>query len=327
VRAPRTELIAETRRSTLLYNALVGTLGGVCVAVAVVVSNDAWMPSALGLIGGALVSAALVSFVFGSITIRETTQQVDRAVAVALEDALAPVRGTLYAMALESYRWDCHLDVADDDPSHEYLEQGLRIAYRMSDVPEELRFICLATTRDEALTPYTTDPRYVFRWLVEDTLDPQQEQVFRVGDVLVDGEIIGDRKTLTPHVAGARASEVVVTVPDRLRAPGSHSIEFAVRTRKFVGRDERLRIQTHLFKLVSDGEFRLTVGAALGATRVEPSTGQIAPVGPSLRTVCSPLYPAPLGSIGGIIRVPHPMQAGSSVVFRVDRGRGPSRNG
>lgn len=319
MRAPRAELLAEIRRTTLLYNALVGLVGAIGVTLSLVLSDDAWFPAALALVGGALVSAALVSFVFGSITIRETTQQVDRAVAVALEDALAPVRGTLYASALENYRWDCHVDIAAGDTSHEYLDQALRIAYRVTDVPEELRFICLATTRDEVLKPYAHDPRYVFRWLIEEALDPQDESVFRVDDVLIDGELIHERQIDSPRISDARASQVVVAVPERHRTPGSHAVEFSIRARKFVGRDRRLRIQTHLFRLVSDGEFRLTVGAGLRAVRIEPSTGQIAVVGPAIRTVCSTLYPSPLSSVGGIIRVPHPMQAGSSVVFRIDR--------
>jgi hypothetical protein len=120
-------------------------------------------------------------------------------------------------------------------------------------------------------------------------------------------------------VSGTPALEYRFPIVASLRTGGDHTIEFAVFVRKRVGQDRQIRIQTHLFKLVTNAEFRLGVGRGIGATKVEPSTAQVAAVSPARGVVCGPTFPDGYEHAAAIVKIPYPIQAGSSIVFRIDR--------
>src|SRR5215831_8233127 len=94
------------RRSVVLANTLSLLVGLVCVVVAAFLSRQEITSTVLSLLGGAFVSASVVTLVLGALTVRETTEQIDSAVLRGLQDVLEPIRVPLYAAALAHYRYD-----------------------------------------------------------------------------------------------------------------------------------------------------------------------------------------------------------------------------
>ena len=313
-------LIEEVRRTVRVYNALVLVVGMVVLVVAARLSQESMLVKGLEALGTTLVSAALVSFVFGAITIRDTTLQVGQVVSSAMQDTLQPFRESLFAEALSAYRWDCYLDAAPPgDPLPAYAHQMLRISYRLPDVPRELRLVCLASFTDEVLEPFAEDTRYVFRWLIDEGLDPGEPHVFRVAEVRVDGHLLPPPRQRRFETRGKLAVEYRYPVPPERRTIGSHALNFSAAVRKYVDSDRRVRVQAQLFRPVTDAEFRLSIGPRLNAHALTVQVSEISPLGPGYPIGSGCTYPDPYGQVAGQALLHFPLQAGSSVAFNIDR--------
>jgi hypothetical protein len=181
------------RRSVLLANALALVVGLVLVVIAAFLSKQQVPATVLSLIGGAFVSAAVVTLVLGALAIRETVDQVDSALLRGLQDVLDPIRDPVFAGSMVAYRWDCYLACALPDDEHpDYAYQNMRISYRIDTLPSVLQLVCAASRDDRALDEFRAED-FVFRWLVDDDLDPTDPMVFRVGMVQVDNEQLKSR--------------------------------------------------------------------------------------------------------------------------------------
>jgi hypothetical protein len=324
-RKQRRRALQQTRRQSTGFNAGALLVGALLVYVSVDLQagsngSSGWGALAVSIAGGALISAALVSFVLGSITMRETTLRVEHAVGKAIEDILEPVRETVYAEALKSYRWDCHLDAPPvDDPLPEHGYQSLRISYTLPDVPSELRVICVASHRDDVLKRYGDDERYVFRWIVDDYLDPTNPTVFAVGQFRLDGEPLPAPRKVSRTIDGQPAVEYRWRTKGRGSVIHEGLLELRVSVRKFIGREERVRLATTVFRTATDAEFRLSVGEALAAQSVRISTGEVTRLGPDLGDWCGPTFADPHAARASIAVFRHPLQRGSGVSFTVER--------
>ncbi len=174
------------RRSVLLANGLALLVGLILVVIAASLSSQTVLWTIAGVIGGALVSATVVTFTLGGISLTETITQVDSALLRGLQSVLSPVRETVLNGAISAYRWDCWLAwPGADDPYPDYAYQALRISYRIDTLPSTIRFVCAATRDDRVLEQLTADD-YVFRWLIDDHLKVDDPHVFRIGNVRVD---------------------------------------------------------------------------------------------------------------------------------------------
>jgi hypothetical protein len=110
-----------------------------------------------------------------------------------------------------------------------------------------------------------------------------------------------------------------------LRETLGHTLEFQVLVRKYVGDEARVRIQTQLFRTVTDAEFRCTVDPALGIDRLFTSASEVSALGIARGGSCESTFAEPFGRHAGIVRLPFPLQAGSCVAFTLDRTRRSSR--
>lgn len=143
------------RRSVLLANALALVVGLVLVVTAAFLSNQQVIATVLSLIGGAFVSAAVVTLVLGALAVRETVEQVDSALLRGLQDVLDPIRDPVFAGSLVAYRWDCFLACPLADDEHpDYAYQNMRISYRVDAVPAALQLVCAASRDDRALEEF-----------------------------------------------------------------------------------------------------------------------------------------------------------------------------
>lgn len=227
------------RRTVLLANGLALLAGLLLVVLGAIQANQQPAGQILGVIGGGLVSAGIVSFALGGITLSETVAQVDSALMRGLQSVLTPVRDPIYAGSVASYRWDCWITAAAaDDRYPEYVYQNLRISYRIEELPAALRFVCAATRDDRLLEQYRAE-NYAFRWLVDEQLDVSDPMVFRVGMVRIDNESLRSGAVTNETIPGGRARVMNFAVPRKLRQTEGHTVEYQVLVRKFVGDEER----------------------------------------------------------------------------------------
>jgi hypothetical protein len=108
-------------------------------------------------------------------------------------------------------------------------------------------------------------------------------------------------------------------VPQRLRQTVGHTLEFQVVVRKYVKDETRVRIQSQLFRTVTDAEYRITVDPALQVDRLFPSASEVSALGVAQGGSCETTFSEPFGQHSGIVRLPFPLQTGSSIAFTLDR--------
>ncbi|MET9861378.1 hypothetical protein ABZY93_19050 [Streptomyces smyrnaeus] len=316
----RRHVIAEVRRTVRVYNLLVLVLGTVALVVSVNRAHDDLFVKSLEVVGTTLVSAAMVSFVFGQITIRDTTLQVDQAIDHSLREVLEPIRENLFTGALARYRWDCHLDVPEPDG---YALQAMRISYQLTDVPRELRFICVSSLTDASFSTLASDDRYVFRWQVDEGLQVLDPACFHVSHVRVDGRQLQQAAPRPATLRGSSAVEYRFPVSEPHRHHGLHSVEFHVVARKYLGSDREIRVPVYVFRPVLDAEYRLTVGESIGAQTLNTQVAGLSRLGMGGLTQHGRTYPDTFGRVAAHALFTTPLQTGSSIVFTVDRGAPP----
>ncbi|MGH9209222.1 MAG: hypothetical protein ACRD2C_00905 [Acidimicrobiales bacterium] len=294
------------------------------VVVGTILAEESVLPTILGLFGGALVSAAVVTLALGELAVRETTEQVDSAVLRGLQDVLEPIRDPVFAGSLVAYRWDCHLACPPaGDPHPDYAYQSMRISYRVDKLPNELGIMCAASRDDRALDDFRADD-YILRWLVDDDLDPSEPTTFSVGDVQVDNEGLRARSGGSAiAVPGGQARVTSYPVPRWARQTTGHTVQFHVHARKHVASETRLRIQAQLFRSVTDAEYRLTIDPGLNVSRLWPSASEVSAIGVAEGGRIGSTFPPPFDTRAAIVHLPFPLQPGSTVAFLLDRELSP----
>ncbi|MEU6847217.1 hypothetical protein ABZ930_35640 [Streptomyces sp. NPDC046716] len=299
------------------YNLLVFVMGAIALVLSVNRAHEDVLVKTLEVVGSTLVSAALVSFIFGQITVRDTTLQVDQAIDDALREVLEPIRENLFAGALARYRWDCHLDAPEADG---YAVQAMRVSYQVHELPREIRFICVSSLTDESFTRLAGDDRYVFRWQVDEGLTPDDPDCFRIGHVRVDGQLLNAPGPRPTTLHGSRAVEYRYPVSEPRRHHGFHSVEFSVTAKKYLGVDREIRVQAYVFRPVLDAEYRLTVGESIHAQIINTQVSGLSRLGSGGMAHHGQTYPNSFGQVAAHAIFTTPLQTGSSVVFSIDRG-------
>ncbi|MFF7991831.1 hypothetical protein ACFZDG_18805 [Kitasatospora xanthocidica] len=309
----------QLRKVLALVNTLALIVGLVCVVTAALLTHQHVLATVLSLIGGAFVSAATVTLAIGSLTVRETTEQVDSAVLRGMQDVLGPVRDPLFAGALSAYRYDCMLSPAPAGDTHpDYLYQSFRISYRIDALPATVTIACLASNDDAGLDGFT-GPGCLLRWMIDDNLDPDDPVVFSIGAVRVDNRDLERRPATHEPVAGGRARIEHFSVPRDAQVTVGHLVELSVTARKFVGNDRRIRVQAQVFRHVTDAEYRLTIDPALKPTRLSVNASEISALGAAHGASVRATFPAPFNNTAGLIQLPFPLQPGSVMAFTIDR--------
>ncbi|MEU6090743.1 hypothetical protein ABZ865_28830 [Streptomyces sp. NPDC047085] len=310
-------VIAEVRRTVRIYNLLILVMGTIALVISVNRAHDDVIVKCLEVIGSTLVSAAVVSIIFGQITIRDTTLQVDQAIDHALREVLEPIRENLFAGALARYRWDCHLDGLATDG---YAVQAMRVSYQVSNLPTELRFVCVSSLSDEPFSTLAGDNRYVFRWQIDEGLALTDRNCFRVDHVRINGQELRQVPPRQTALRGSPAIEYRFPLSEQRRHHGLHYVEFHVVARKYLGSDREIRVQATTFRPILDAEYRLTVGETIGSQILNTQVSGLSRLGASGLTQHGRTYPEAFGQVAGYAIFTTPLQTGSTVVFTVDRG-------
>lgn len=313
----RGKFLEETRRSAFYFNLLAILVGFVVLGGAAYWGGES-IDLYLEVGGGALVSAGLVNLVFGAITLRETTRQVDVAVNDAISDSLQPVRETVLEGAQHGYRWNCFLQpAAPDDPLQEYAYQYLHVAYELDELPEELRAVCIATYDDDVLSRFRRD-NYMVRWMVDEERDPADPRVFQFGPVKVNGDPLADREVVELELEQGRAHELRYQVPSNLRYGERPYLEYSAMFRKFTGEDRRIRLVSQLFATTVDAEYRLWVSPEIPLRNISVGTSQVTALGPHDVSSCGETFSAEQNQAAHAV-FKFPLQAGSSISFTLER--------
>ncbi|WP_329496024.1 hypothetical protein [Kitasatospora herbaricolor] len=312
----------QLRKILVLANIVALIIGLVSVVAASLLTHQQVLATVLSLIGGAFVSAAVVTLAIGSLTVRETTEQVDSAVLRGLQDVLGPIRSPLFVGALSAYRYDCLLTVPPAGDAHpDYLYQSFRISYRTETLPKTVSIACVASNDDASLAAYT-GPEFLLRWMIDDNLDPDDPEIFTIGAVRVDNRDLERRSVVHETAIGGKARVDHFSVPHEASVTAGHSVELSICARKFIGNDRRVRIQAQVFRHVTDAEYRLTIDPALKPTRLSVSASEVSPLGATHGASVRPTFPTPFSNLAGLIQLPFPLQPGSVMAFTVDRDPG-----
>ncbi len=150
-------------------------------------------------------------------------------------------------------------------------------------------------------------------------VDPTDPMIFRVGMVFVDNEQLKSRPASTTKVVGGTARHSPMTCPAGSVRPSATQLNSKSSSRKFVGRETRLRIQAQLFRSVTDAEYRLSVDSGLKVTRLWPSAAEVSAIGVARGGSIEATYAAPFDKNAAIVHLPFPLQPGSTIAFLVDR--------
>ncbi|MFJ6136736.1 hypothetical protein [Kitasatospora sp. NPDC092286] len=303
----------------MLVNVLALTTGLACVVAASLLTHQQVLATVLSLIGGAFVSAAVVTLAIGSLTVRETTEQVDSAVLRGMQDVLGPVRDPLFSGALSAYRYDCLLSPPPTGDSHpDYVYQSFRISYRIETLPKTVTIACLASNDDAGLDGFT-GPECLLRWMIDDNLDPDDPEIFTIGAVRVDNRDLERKPPTHETVSGGRARIDQFSVPHDAQVTVGHLVELSITARKYVGNDRRIRVQAQVFRHVTDAEYRLVIDPALRPTRLSINASEISALGAAHGASVRATFPAPFNNSAGLIQLPFPLQPGSVMAFTIDR--------
>ncbi|MDQ3706223.1 MAG: hypothetical protein M3437_13625, partial [Chloroflexota bacterium] len=192
------------------------------------------------IVASALFSAGLVSLLLSQVTLEESRLGLQATIESSIEASLLPLREVLQAGCQVDYRWHCLLSMPGGGDAHpEYSYQQITIQKDLSELPPDLRFVCVASMADDALSAFVDDPRYQFRWIVDENLDPNNRLLFDVSRVSVDGrELIGRDVGLKLKYS---SRQVCYNIPRGDGGSRRHTISFDVLVRKHFGSDRRVR--------------------------------------------------------------------------------------
>lgn len=310
------EALVLTRRLSFTIAIAVGLAAILVLVLTAGPDQNPWRLLA-ELVANALLSAAVATLVFTSIAVRETTVHVDDVLDRTLRQVLIPVKRLLDDNALSGYRWDCFVvppPKGDSLPS--YAVQLFRLGYTRVDLPSELRIVCIGSMTDEVLSPYVSDERYVLRWQVESELDPADPMVFTPAEFLVDGKrLTASVHRLEKH--GVRIAEYRYRL-SRGGLDGIHRLEFSVRTRRWIGTDNRVPLKVLIFRTTLDSEFRCTVSDSLGFRRIT-AVANVSGLGPRGEEFVGAMFSNEDEQRSAVVRFGYPIQQGSSVTFTLER--------
>lgn len=177
-------------------------------------------------------------------------------------------------------------------------------------------FYCVASMADDAISAFVDDPRYQFRWIVDEGLDPNDRMLFDVTRVSLDGRELNARE-VAPRLQ-YKARQVSYSVPRGHGESRRHKISFDVLVRKHFGSERRVRIRTQLFQTTFGADFRCTISESVLMSKAWISTSEVTGFGPMQPvTGKSRLVQGLPCSLH--VRYDAPLQPGSTVAFHLDR--------
>jgi DNA-binding SARP family transcriptional activator len=242
-----------------------------------------------------------------------------------MRDAPAPRAGSPREepVALLGFRWDGHLCRPPiNDPHDDFAVLHTRIAFSAPALPETIRLGCVAADATWIRHEAGTCPGFLLRAHVDAELDPADERVFAVDEVLLDGEPL-ERDAVEPLEAGAGRGVSHVFIPPA-SAAGLRTLDLLARTRVYVGSDRRVPVTAVLPHAVNEAEFRLTVDNDLRVRRISVGTSQVTAIGRPGAEVCGKLVGAGSSISGAIARFAFPLREGSAVHFAIERDAAPT---
>lgn len=302
-----------TVRTAYIWSALVGVIG--VVLIIVFDGGVGPVPRALSLLGQALFSAGVVAITFGWISSEENEVRINRIIKLNIKETLRPVISRFHENAQADRSWKCHLEAPKGgDSLPDYLYQVLTVSYSILDCPTELRFVGIAGASPD-WSPYM-DYSYQFRWEFDEGLDPNKNNVFRVENVRLDGQVLDQPQEIQSDDG---ICERVYKVP-RGNCGQEVRISFVVLVRKFLGNESRISITTKIFHDVDRAEFMLSVGSSVRAKNIQYSCDGVTTWTGGLVDHESEMITDPSGGpVSRSVRLLEPIQRDSQVSFEIAR--------
>jgi hypothetical protein len=321
LRATQREL-RQARRLSQLIGALVFLLGVLFFLAYFLLpgsgARSVAVESAL-VLANVCFSASLVAILVSRAILEEANLSARAAIQQSVDETLAPIRDTLLTDSQQEYRWHCILGMPGlQDPFQNYAIQKISIEKTVNTLPDELRFVCVASYADDVFGPYTDDRRYQLRWVIDSELDPRNVAISDVLSCRLNGQDLNPR-ALTQSVSEPVTKIFAFAVPDELKGATKYRLEYSVLLRKHIGADSRVLVRTQLFATTFGADFWCVVAPNLGVTGSWISSSEVSVIGPAQapdgRVFYQEGFPADLH-----IRYSAPLQSGSTVGFHLTRG-------
>lgn len=320
----RTHQVRAARRATLWLTVCI-LLAGLIVLIGFFRLADPnqhpFWQEVLYLLATVLISSALISLIVGRASVDQQTLEMRETVERAIDAALTPIRGILQEGSQTDYRWHCIAGAPSaDDPWQDYAWQRVEIFKRLQSVPEKLLAVAVSELGESALEQYEGDDRCFLRWVVDVDLPLDNERIFAMGPVRLNGQ------ALVPTTKDTKRGDALIrefwySVPGPLpESMSGHDLEYSFLTRKHTANDSRVRFRTQVFQHTYGAEFRCTIAPSLRPKTFHANASEVSPLGPDLRQngalVADVMQPGPWSIV---VRFESPIQRGSAVAFHIDR--------
>jgi hypothetical protein len=280
-----------------------GTAGSVRSEVAYVVANVCF-------------SASLVAILLGRVTFAESNLSLKSTLEETIQENLLPLRETVESAAQSGYSWRCVLSPPSSTDKHlRYAYQQISIEKTLYQLPSELRFVCVAADKDDAIAGFVDDSRYQLRWLVDPTLDPNDRHIFDVRRVSVNGTELTGREI---KISGRYIQRVLAfPISPAMKADNRFQLSFDLLVRKYLGEDQRVRLNTQVFAPTFGADFWCVVSENIRVDRAWFSATQIGGFGPIKQAEGSVYYWEGFPTTAHV-RFDAPLQRGSGVDFNLE---------
>lgn len=299
---------------------LVGVIGVLIYGVFLRRASSSVPVAVAYVLGTIFLSAGLISLILGRVSVEESRVEVRWTVEQSIEDLLRPLRAMIDEDSQREYRWHCLLSLPDGDGQlTDYALQEIEVSKEVSQIPKIIKLVCIASKGDAVLEQYAEDPECLMRWVVDDELNPQDEAVFSIDELIIDGFTVPlhERKVFNqPLRVEYRYRRPVTPSNDEKR-----QLSWRFHVRKYFGSDERVEIRTQVFSTTFGAEFRCTVGESIALKKFNVNTSEVSTLGSPGRLCSAPVNnPRSLASLAA--RFDSPLQPGSTIVFRLERRLG-----
>ena len=303
-----------TVRTAYIWSALIGVVG--VLLVILFDGESGTFPRALSLLGQAFFSAGVIAITFGWISSEENEIRIDHIFKRNIRETIRPVISRALEGSQADRSWKCHLEAPkENDLLSDYFYQILTVSYSISDCPNELRFVGIASTSPD--WSHYQDDRYQFRWEFDEGLNPKDDSVFRVDNVRLNGRCLDQSEPVHSNNISERRYEV----PREMHGQEIR-ISFMVSVRKFFGSESRIPIITKIFNDVTRAEYMLSVGSSVRATHIHYSCDGVTTWTGGLVDHESEEVTDPSGlPVSRSIRLLEPVQRGSQVSFVIERSQ------
>lgn len=273
-------------------------------------------------IGSGLLTSTVAVLFLAYINATQLLKFVIDAIGPEIRRALRPAIEEFDSGSDADYHWDCWIEPERSGKFPGYIMQTVRIERRVPRFMRRILLVCGHSDVDGYFKKrFGNDDSCVLRWGMDNgqmsPLSPVDDNVFSLHSVMINYrelKIPGKTRKNTP---GGELVEYSIKVPDDV-AGEAGTVSFTFSILKWVGNNERIDINSALFRSCLRAEFRISAAPELNVSHIEMAheVNRLTAVGSEQ---AYRHYSGKSSILTSCFRVHDRISAGSSVRFLVHR--------